>query len=293
MGRDTTAPNGGNIERARVYSPTFREGRIVMTPAMKQETLALTRRWFLHLRGEFIGVFFGLFQPLLWLLLFGTMFSQAFRSTPLPPEFGAVSYLAFITAGIVVSTVMGSAIAGGIPFMFDKENGFMEKLLAAPIRRESLLISRFLYVVTYSTVQALLVLALARLLGVPIATGWLGLPLIVLFILLLCAGFTLLSMTLAFVLDGHANFFAILGFLTTPLFFVSNALVPIESMPLGFRVAAYLNPLTYGVLAIRAPMLKGWSGASWGEMGLGVLGMLIFDALMLWLAARVFKRNLE
>jgi len=264
-----------------------------MDAAFVQETRALTRRWFLHLKREFIGTFFGLFQPLVWLLLFGTMFSSAFKKNPLPAEFGSVSYLAFITAGIVVSTVMGSAIAGGIPFMFDKENGFLEKLLAAPIRRESLLLSRFLYVMTYSTVQALLVLALARLMGVQVAAGILGLPLIALFILLLCAGFTLLSMMMAFLLDGHANFFMILGFLTTPLFFVSNALVPIETMPLGFRIAAWLNPLTYGVLGIRAPMLKGWSGSAWGDMGIGLLGLLVFDALMLWMTARVFKRHLE
>lgn len=263
-----------------------------MDAAFVQETRALTRRWFLHLRREFIGVFFGLFQPLVWLLLFGTMFSSAFEGR-LPVEFRTTNYLAFQTAGIVVFTVMGSAIAGGIPFMFDKESGFLEKLMVAPIRRESLLVSRFLYVITYSTIQALLILLLARLLGVRMEAGLLGLPVVLLFIVLLCVGFALLSMMLAFVLSSHAEFFGILGFLTTPLLFVSNALVPLDRLPMGLRIVAWCNPLTYGVLGIRAPILKGWSGSAWANIGIGLLGLLVFDALLFVISARVFKRNLE
>ncbi len=266
----------------------------MITAAMRQETAALTRRWFLHLKREFIGAFFGLFQPLVWLLLFGTMFSSAFgRSPEMLAKIGAPDYLTFQTAGILVLTVMSSALAGGIPFMFDKENGFLEKLLATPISRLSLIASRFIYVVTYSTIQSMLILVLARLMGVHMAAGILGLPIVVLFVLLLCGGFALLSITLAFLLNSHADFFAVLGFLTTPLFFISNALIPLDMMPPWLRVLAYLNPLTYGVLGIRAPILEGWKASAWGHMGEALIGLLVFDALMLWLSVRVFKRHLE
>lgn len=266
----------------------------MITAAMKQETFALTRRWFLHLKREFLGAFFGLFQPLFFLLM-GSMFSSAFGdSAEMRKRFGGGDYLTFQTAGILVFTVMSSALAGGIPFMFDKENGFLEKLLAAPISRLSLIASRFIYVVTYSTIQALLILGLAWLLGVRPASGVLGLPIVILFVLLLCGGFALLSMTLAFVLNSHADFFAVLGFLTTPLFFVSNALVPLSLMPGWLRAVALVNPLTYGVLGIRAPIVEGLSTASaWAHMGEALLGLTAFDALMLWASLRVFKRHLD
>lgn len=265
----------------------------MITAAMKQETYALTRRWFLHLKKEFIGAFFGLFQPLLFLLL-GSMFSSALgRSPETLAKFGGADYLSFQTAGILVFTVMSGALAGGIPFMFDKENGFLEKLLATPISRLSLIASRFIYVVTYASLQTMLVLGLAWAMGAHLAAPLLGLPVILLFVLLLCCGFTLLSITLAFVLNSHADFFAVLGFLTIPLLFLSNALVPLDSMGGVMRTIAWLNPLTYGVLGIRAPILEGWTGAAWRHMGTALAGLLAFDALMLWLSVRTFKRHLD
>lgn len=265
----------------------------MITAAMKQETFALTRRWFLHLKREFLGAFFGLFQPLFFLLM-GSMFSSAFGdSAEMRKRFGGGDYLTFQTAGILVFTVMSSALAGGIPFMFDKENGFLEKLLATPISRLSLIASRFIYVVTYSCLQTMLVLGLAWAMGAHLAAPVLGIPVILLFVLLLCCGFTLLSITLAFVLNSHADFFGVLGFLTIPLLFLSNAFVPLDSMGVVTRTIAYANPLTYGVLGIRAPILEGWTGAAWGHMGEALAGLLVFDALMVWFSVRVFKRQLE
>jgi ABC-2 type transport system permease protein len=225
-----------------------------MSPYL-QETTAMTRRWFQRFRREPMSIIFGLTQPVLWLALFGNS-GITFRNASAIP--GEPSYIAFMTGGVVVMTVLNSGLAGGIEMLFDKENGFLERLMAAPIKRSSLIISRFLFVTALTGLQALMILGMAFLFGVVPATGWLGVALILVIGMMLGIGFTAISLGLAFSMKGHGGFFALLGFITLPLIFMSSALVPLESMPTWLAVVAQLNPMTYAINAVRDLILTGW-----------------------------------
>lgn len=255
-----------------------------MSPYM-QEVTAMTRRWFQRFRREPISIIFGLTQPVLWLVLFGNMFKNATAITGSE----APSYIAFMTGGVVVMTVLNSGLAGGIEILFDKENGFLERLLAAPIKRSALIISRFLFVTALTGLQALMILGMAFLFGVVPATGWLGVGLILLIGMMLGIGFTAISLGLAFSMKGHGGFFSVMGFITLPLIFMSSALAPLESMPAWLAWIARLNPMTYAIDAVRGLILTGWHI----HIVKVLVILAVFDAVCLAWSNRILLRGMR
>jgi ABC-2 type transport system permease protein len=248
-------------------------------------TTALLARRLHRLKREPFNVTFTLSQPLIWLLLYSNLMSRA----TLPGAEG-VPYPTFMLAGVIAFTVFGNSLAGGIPVLFDKENGFLTRLLAAPIPRSSIILSQFAYVSMLTVAQVLLVTGLgAVVLGAKIATGFPGLLVILAISTLLGLGLTVLSLALAFSLHGHGEFFAIIGFAGLPLLFLSSALVPLETMPEWMRIAAWLNPMTHATNAIRGLVIHGWN---WGQLALSVAVIAAFDAAFLTLGLRALRKRL-
>jgi ABC-2 type transport system permease protein len=244
-----------------------------------QAALALATRWWTRLLREPAGLVTALVQPALWLVLFGNLFARA-------TVVKGPSYIAFMTAGVVVMTVLNGALAGGVEILFDRESGILQRLLAMPIPSISIVASRALFVLTLSTVQVTIIVGVAFALGVRLATGLPGLLVILTIGGLFGIGVTAMSMALAFALRGHSQFFAIIGFLTLPLVFVSNALVPLDQMPPWLATLAAINPMTHAIGAVRLLVLDGFS---WGPT-LSTAGLLAgFDAAMLAVAVAAMR----
>ncbi len=248
-----------------------------------QETGALTRRWFRRLLRERMTLIFGLFQPMLWLLLFGSSFKNATN----PQAFGTGNYFAFMTAGVVVMTVLNSGLAGGVDLIFDRETGFLDRLLASPIARSSIIVSRFLFVMALSALQILVILGTALLLHVVPVTGIGGIGAILLVGVLLGVGLTALSLGLAFKISSHSGFFSLIGFITLPLIFISSALVSVETMPVWLKAVALLNPMTWTINAVRSLILDGWL---WTQLVVVIGALIVFDVLCVMLSSRILRR---
>lgn len=255
-----------------------------------QETMALTRRWILRTKAEGGALVLGLFQPLIWLGLFGHMFGKVAGWQP--KAFGTDNYLAFQTGGIIAFTILNNALMGAVPLLFDRESGYLSKLLAAPMSRSALLLSRFMYVTVFSLAQAVLILIAACFLGVTIAQGALGVVKILLAGLLLCFGFTLLSIALVFIFPGHAAFFTVIGFIMTPILLLSDALMPLAAMPDWLAWLALANPLTHAVALMRPAVISA-SGGDWQHTLMAIAYLIAFDVAMLFLAVAVVKRKTE
>ena len=254
-----------------------------------QETKALTRRWILRTKSEMGALILGLFQPFLWLVLFGNMFGSIAKRQA--DAFGTPSYLAFQTGGMIAFTILNNSLMGAVPLLFDRENGYLFKLLATPINRASLLVSRFLYVTVFSLTQAALILICTTFMGVTIAKGFTGVVTIMLAGALLCFGFTLLSIALVFVFPGHAAFFTAIGFLMTPILLVSDALMPLSAMPDWLQWLALANPLTHAVALMRPAVIGGATDTAILMRSIGYL--LGFDVLMLLFAVKMVRRKIE
>ncbi|MEI6829874.1 MAG: ABC transporter permease [Synechococcaceae cyanobacterium ELA445] len=215
---------------------------------LSQETLALTRRLFLQLLRRPSTLVAGVLQPLIWLVLFGALFANA--PSGLLPD--GQSYGRFLGAGVIVFTAFSAALNAGLPLMFDREFGFLNRLLVAPLRsRASIVLASVLYITSLSLVQSVAIMATASLLGYGWPGGW-GLLLVLVTLLLLVFAVTALSLGLAFALPGHIELIAVIFVANLPLLFASTALAPISFMPAWLGWLAALNPLTFAIEPIRA-----------------------------------------
>ncbi len=253
-----------------------------------QEVGALTMRWVRRLSRERFSMLFTLAQPMVfWLIFFGNLFQRTANAEVTQ----APSYIAFLAAGVVVMTILNNGLAGGTDLLFDKENGFLERMMSTPISRTSVIISRFLFVMTITSGQVLVILGVAYLYGVHPVTGFGGVAVIILIGLLFGIGLTAISMALAFSVKSHGDFFSMLGFLSLPMIFLSSALVPLSAMPGWMAFFAQLNPMTWAIDAVRPLILTGWAAAL-PKIGIVVIVMAVFDSICLWGAARAFRRTL-
>jgi ABC-2 type transport system permease protein len=220
-----------------------------------QEVLALARRWWIELLRERLNLVLSIAQPAIWLVFFGAGVERAID----PEVIGTDDYIGFMLAGIVTFTIVGNGVSGAMPLLWDKETGYLDRLMSMPIARSSVIVSRFVFQVAQQSAQILLVVLVALVLGVRIAAGPLGLLVILLAAALLTMSVTAAFSALAYAVPQHGTFFAIAGFVSLPLLFMSNAFVPLDAMPGWMEVVARLNPLTYAIEAMRTLVIDGWA----------------------------------
>ncbi|MBI4525741.1 MAG: ABC transporter permease [Deltaproteobacteria bacterium] len=256
-----------------------------------QETKAQVVRWLIHLRREPFNMAFNLLNPVILLIFMGGAFQAYGRNLMLG------DYRAYLLPGILTLTVFGNSMGGGIPLLFDKENGLLSRLLTAPVSRASILVGRFLAVNINTTLQCLIMLGLGLVFGVRVATGIGGILGLLIVALLLGFGVTVISMVLAFVVHNHGDFFAIMGITALPFTFLSSAFVPLDALPGWMQLVARVNPMTYAIDGMRSLVLLDPSTRSavwdWHLLGRMVVVLLVFDALVLWLGARALRRHLQ
>lgn len=261
-----------------------------------QETLALTKRLFIQLQRRPSSLVAGIIQPLMWLILFGALFQNAPKGL-----FGnSLSYGQFLGAGVIVFTAFAGALNAGLPVMFDREFGFLNRLLVAPLAsRYSIVAASAIYIIALSLIQAIVIVTANAFLGAGLP-GIVGLGMIALIVFLLVVGVTALSLGLAFALPGHIELLAVIFVTNLPLLFASTALAPLSFMPGWLQVIASLNPLSYAIEAIRYLYLHSdWSLGSivmqtpWASISFGgaLLILLVFDAVALLLIQPLLRRR--
>ncbi len=213
-----------------------------------QEIKALTKRLFLQLFRRPSTLIAGILQPLIWLVLFGALFQNA------PGNFlpGGMDYGRFLGAGIIVFTAFSGALNAGLPLMFDREFGFLNRLLVAPLQsRSSIVIASVIYISSISLLQSFSIMCAAFFLGYGFPS-YSGIFIVFLTLLILVFGVTALSLGLAFLLPGHIELIAVIFVANLPLLFASTALVPISFMPTWLGWLATINPLTFAIEPIRS-----------------------------------------
>ncbi len=212
-----------------------------------QETLALTKRLFIQLQRRPSTLIAGIVQPLMWLVLFGALFQNA----PQGMMGNDLSYGQFLGAGIIVFTAFVGALNAGLPVMFDREFGFLNRLLVAPLAsRYSIVAASSIYIVALTLIQTAAIIGMSAFMGSGLP-GIAGLGIIALIIVLLVLGVTALSLGFTFALPGHIELIAVIFVINLPLLFASTALAPLAFMPQWLQTVACLNPLTYAIEPIR------------------------------------------
>lgn len=210
------------------------------------DSFHLFGRWMKKLVRNPILIFFSLFQPVIFLVLFTQLFSS------FGPLLGrGVSYTVFATAGIVLQNAFSSAFQSGTAIVDDIRSGFLTKLLATPVNRSAILFGRILSDIFRVVAQTIIILVLAFGLGVFPETGFLG----YFFVIVTVAAFGLawsgISLALGLKTRSAETVFGIAGFLTFPLLFMSTALVTTRVMPDWMQTVSNYNPISFTVNALR------------------------------------------
>ncbi|MDJ0674311.1 MAG: ABC transporter permease [Calothrix sp. MO_167.B42] len=244
-----------------------------------QETMALTRRLFIQLKRRPSTLLAGIIQPVMWLVLFGALFQNAPKGI-----FGATTnYGQFLGAGVIVFTAFAGALNAGLPVMFDREFGFLNRLLVAPLAsRFSIVLASAIFIISQSFIQAAVIVTAAAFLGAGLPDAA-GLGAIALIVFLLALGVTAISLGLAFALPGHIELIAVIFVTNLPLLFASTALAPLSFMPNWLQIVATLNPLSYAIEPIRYLYIHGdWQLSSvvmqafWGDVTFGGSLLVLF-----------------
>lgn len=187
--------------------------------------------------------------PLLWLIIFGTGLGAAVR-------FGGISgvgYQQFIFPGIIGQTILFTAVFSGVSVIIDRQYGFLKEILVAPISRPSVVVGKALGISTASMIQGVILLFLSFIVGIQMTIPNFLVSTVIIILMslgLACTGLMIASFT-----DSMEGFNLILSFIVLPMFLLSGALFPISGLPEWLQFAVYLNPLTYGVDALRAAIL--------------------------------------
>lgn len=237
-----------------------------------------------RLRHDKTEVYTRAVQPILWLVVFGSVMAAA-RAIPT----GGIPYVDFITPGVLIQSSTFVAIFFGLTIVWERESGVLKKLLVTPASKYSIVIGRSMSSGVRAIIQAFIVVVVALLIGVRIILNPLYFVSALAIIFFASGGFAAISILVASFMKTRERFMGIGQVIIMPLFFASNALYPIQMMPPALQYFASVNPLSYVVDAVRGLMISG----NLSSLLMDVAVIAIFDAVMFILAAISFRRIIE
>ena len=247
-----------------------------------RDTLSMLLRHQRNFLRQPIWITFALTQPMFWLLLY----SQLFRRIVDLPGFDTDSYVQFLTPGIVVMTAFFGATWSGMAMIDDLDRGVVQRFLATPARRSSLIVSQVVHTAIVAVIQTIIILGIAWLLGAPVDRGVAGWFVIIAVASLVAAGWAGISHGTALLVRREETLIAILNFFGLPLTFLSAILIAESLMPGWMQWAARFNPVNWGVIASREMASL---DTDWGRVGLYLALLLGFVAATSALATRAFQ----
>lgn len=222
----------------------------------------------------------ALATPLFFLVILGTGFSSSFQVRG-----GGAFDKSYLAPGLIGMAVLFASLMGGVSIIWDREFGFLKEILIAPVSRFFVALGKALGGVTTAMIQGILIMIIGWIIGIRYVsiTGVLA---GIIVMLISGTGFIGLGIAIASKIESHEGFQMVMSFLTMPLVLLSGAFFPIESLPGWLKTLVYLNPLTYGVEALRYCLLGHSVIPIWGS----VTVLLLFAIAMIALGGKLFGK---
>ena len=242
-----------------------------------------------HLRTQLripVWIFVSLVQPVIWLVLF----TQVFKSLSRLPGLGTSSYLQFFAPGVVVMTVMFGSAWAGFGMLRDIDMGILSKMLATPVTRASIIMSRVIASMVVLIVQALMIFIIAVIMGVDLATGAPGVLFTILLISLLGLGFAAFSNGLALLFRREEPLIGVITLATLPIIFLSSAMMPSDLLPGWLDTVRRFNPVDYAIVGVRDLVLSGYI---WSDLWRSVVVLSGWAAAGITFGALMFRAKAE
>jgi ABC-2 type transport system permease protein len=236
---------------------------------------------FYRQRARVAGV---ILSPLLFWVVIGSGFGTSFRSGG---GAGQQHYLDYFYPGALVMIVLFTSIFTMMSVIEDRNEGFLLSVLVAPVPRSAIVLGKVLGGTTLAAMQGLIFLVFAPLVGIHMTAA--SFALIVLTVFLVSFALTALGFAIAWPMDSTQAFHAIINLFLIPLWLLSGALFPLSGSSPWLRAVMYVNPLTYGVEALRILMYPDAPRSF--SLTASLLTLLLFTLFMFGLAFLMANRK--
>jgi ABC-2 type transport system permease protein len=230
----------------------------------------------------------SMIQPVIWLLIFGSLFGAVTKI----PGFDAVGgYTVFLAPGVVVLTALYAGGWSGMYMIIDMESGVLDRLLTSPMNRLAVLAGPLLEQAVVTVAQSALIMVLALAVGARFPGGVIGYLVMLAAVILLSSGIGALSNALALKVRTISALVTAVQFLILPLTFMSGAYMQLNLAPHWMRIVAKGNPVDWTVSAARSALVS--QHPDWDLIGRHLGYLAVFTMICLWLATRTFRSYLR
>lgn len=197
-----------------------------------------------------ISIVITILQPLIWLILYSVVAGETMQNM------GIGNYTAFILPGIIVLVTLAACCSGGIINYIMKSNGSYYRILIAPVNRSSIVLGQMLEAILVSFLEIAILLVVSLFFSVTVASGIVGITLMILLIFLAAFFMSGLTYTISLFLPNEVIYETIMNAIVLPIFFLSPALFPLENLNGGLKIAVMLNPFTHIINSLRSLILR-------------------------------------
>jgi ABC-2 type transport system permease protein len=210
-----------------------------------------------------------LLMPIIFMVVFSEGLKRQIGSLTV-----GVDFVKFMYPGIVAMSVSINAIFSGLSVVWDREIGFLKEVLVSPLSRSGVVLGKALGAAVIALFQCLVMLAIAPLFGVPVSLEIVAKLIPIVFVLSLSlAGF---GLVIGSRMRSQQSFQLLVQMVVFPLTFLAGVFFPVNNVPRWMEVIAKLNPLSYGVDAIRRIFLAGEVVHAPLSSGHPIIGVTVF-----------------
>ena len=240
---------------------------------------------FVRQRSRITGAFA---QPLVFWLLLGGGLNASFQPAGAAP---GTSYVEYFYPGTIALVLLFTAIFATISTVEDRREGFLQGVLVAPVPRWAIVLGQALGGTSLAVLQGILFLLLAPLLGISLSFA--SVLAMILVMLVVSLSLTSLGLVIAWRMESTQGFHAIMNLILLPIWLLSGAFFPATGAPAPLRWLMILNPLTYGMAALRRCLYLGKPPAAGAvpPLGMSIVISVVFCVVAFGAAARSASRS--
>lgn len=205
-------------------------------------------KWRFHNR---LTIIITILQPMIWLVLYSAVAGQSMNGI------GISNYTAFILPGLVILVSFSCCSSSGIMNYLMKRDGSFYRVLIAPVKRGSIIVGQLLEAALCTFLEVGIMFATGVFFSVNIASGFAGIFIIILLVFLSAFFMAGLAYAISLTLPNEVIYETIMNAIVLPIFFLSTALFPAETLSGTLKMAVNLNPFTHVINALRSLILQG------------------------------------
>jgi ABC-2 type transport system permease protein len=260
---------------------------VIAAPERVNPLLPIVSLWrreivrFYRQKSRVVGV---IVSPLLFWLVIGSGFGSSFRSGG-----SDQSYLQYFYSGSLLMIVLFTSIFTMMSVIEDRDRGFLSSVLVAPVGRSAIVMGKVLGGTTLSAIQGLVFLVFAPAVGVHLTTE--SFLVIVLSVFLMAFSLTALGFALAWRMESAQAFHAIVNLFLIPLWLLSGALFPVNRASGWIAWVMRMNPLTYGLDALRTALFPATADMNQFSAGTSLAILGVFTAVLFAIAFVIVNRR--